>query len=363
MSIHIVHGTDIDHMTRTLLQAADATSRIPSQTSKIVLKPNLVVAVTPDTGATTHPQILVSIIRYLQERGYSNITIAESAWIGDSTQRGFSVNGYHAISQELGVPLVDIKQDQYVQVSRGGFTFEVSKTIMECDFLISVPVLKGHCQTVMTCALKNMKGCLSDSSKRKFHTWGLHRPIAALNAVRHADLVVVDSICGDLDFEEGGNPVQQDRMFIGTDSVLLDSFGCKLMRIPTTDVPYIGYAQDMGVGSATLEAATIVDLDQAMRPSPALSQGKVQSLRKYVQEDHACSACVANLYGALDALDKEGKLQRLGECRFSIGQGYKGTSVAAPNVGIGSCACGHGHGVGGCPPTQAAILEYLHSLA
>jgi uncharacterized protein (DUF362 family) len=48
----------------------------------------------------------------------------------------------------------------------------------------------------MTCALKNMKGCISDRSKRQFHLWGLHDPIAALNALRKADLVIVDSLNG-----------------------------------------------------------------------------------------------------------------------------------------------------------------------
>jgi uncharacterized protein (DUF362 family) len=81
----------------------------------------------------------------------------------------------------------------------------------------------------MTCALKNMKGVLSDRSKRLFHTLGLNRPIAALNKVRVADLVIVDSLNGDLDFEEGGNPVETNRMFACRDSVLCDSFGASLV--------------------------------------------------------------------------------------------------------------------------------------
>ena len=31
------------------------------------------------------------------------------------------------------------------------------------DFLINVPVMKGHCQTKITCALKNMKGLIPNS--------------------------------------------------------------------------------------------------------------------------------------------------------------------------------------------------------
>jgi hypothetical protein len=32
--------------------------------------------------------------------------------------------------------------------------------VMAVDYMINIPVQKGHCQTKMTCALKNMKGCI-----------------------------------------------------------------------------------------------------------------------------------------------------------------------------------------------------------
>ncbi len=35
---------------------------------------------------------------------------------------------------------------------------------------------------------------------------GLHKPIAYLNKILKQDLIVVDGIIGDLNFEEGGKP-------------------------------------------------------------------------------------------------------------------------------------------------------------
>ena len=61
----------------------------------------------------------------------------------------------------------------------------------------------------MTCALKNLKGCLPDREKRNFHSDGLMKPIAALGAFLKPALVIVDSICGDLNFEEGEIPFKQ----------------------------------------------------------------------------------------------------------------------------------------------------------
>ena len=46
---------------------------------KIVIKPNLVMAKSPDFPATTHPLVVKAVIRWLREQGMQHITIAESS--------------------------------------------------------------------------------------------------------------------------------------------------------------------------------------------------------------------------------------------------------------------------------------------
>ncbi|WP_291637235.1 DUF362 domain-containing protein, partial [Clostridium sp.] len=89
--IIVVYGNQIKDMTLKLLKEIDFTNLISSKDSKIGLKPNLVVARTPEGGATTHPIIVITIIEYLQSLGYTDIKIIESAWVGDSTKQGFKV--------------------------------------------------------------------------------------------------------------------------------------------------------------------------------------------------------------------------------------------------------------------------------
>ena len=50
---------------------------------------------------------------------------------------------------------------------------------------------------------------------------GLHDPIAHLSLGIHQDFIVVDNICGDLDFEDGGHPVVMNRVLAGRDPVLI----------------------------------------------------------------------------------------------------------------------------------------------
>lgn len=355
--IIVTYGDNPEQMAFQLLEKANLASMIPSKDASIILKPNLVVPVTPEGGGTTHPAIVIATIEYLQNNGFSNITIAESAWVGASTEEGFAVNGYPEISRKYHVPLVDVKQDTYEKRESHGITMELSKTILDCDFLISLPVLKGHCQMAMTCALKNMKGTLSDRSKRMFHALGLAKPIAALNAVKHADFILVDSLNGDLDFEEGGNPVKTDRMFACTDSVLCDSYGTSLMGFTLNEVPYIKIAESYGVGSSDLRKATITTLSSPKTTSNAHPAGLARFLSQHTLPKEACSACYGNLIHALKRLDEAGELDQLKK-KICIGQGYK-RDTDPKETGVGSCTRGLGCSLTGCPPSARDMVDFL----
>lgn len=330
-------------------------AEIGDRSRKILLKPNLVIATTPASGATTHVEIISEIISYLQEKGFNDISIIESSWVGDSTERAFKVNHY----ERFGVPLIDVKKDNYRKVTVKGITMEISETALSDAYLINLPVLKGHCQTAMTCAMKNLKGLLSDKSKRLFHSLGLMKPIAALNAAVKPDLTIVDSICGDLDFEEGGNPVQTDRMLAGKDSVLLDAWCAKLLGFSTEEVEYIPLGEAYGAGSADLSTVKLVELSKPEAGIKAQPTGEARRLAEYTLQDNACSACYASLIHALKRMDEAGELRYLKGRKICIGQGFKGKEL---EIGCGACCSGAVHGVKGCPPTASAIIDMLVNL-
>lgn len=101
------------------------------------------------------------------------------------------------------MPFIDLQKDTYQTYSCQGMELKICDEVKSLDFLINVPVMKGHCQTKITCALKNLKGLIPNCEKRHFHAMGLHEPIAYLAAEIAPDFTVVDSICGDWDFEDG----------------------------------------------------------------------------------------------------------------------------------------------------------------
>ena len=352
--IYQIYGQDAHDMTVRLLEAAEAIRLVPAGGS-VALKPNLVIAGTPESGSTTHGGVLSGCIEYFRAHGVQEISVIEGSWVGDETMRAMRRAGYDKVCEKYGVPFYDLKKDKTRRVKTAIGDIEVCERALDAGLLVNLPVLKGHCQTVMTCALKNLKGCLPDREKRRFHALGLQKPIAALGAALKPRLIVVDSICGDLDFEEGGTPVQTNRMYLGTDAVQLDAYGRTLMGLTPEEVPYIELAEQYGGGSTKMSPDDLVELnkpsDGATYPRPS---GTVASLTRSVHENQACSACFASLVRALYAT-------RCGQGQeIYIGQGWKGQKL--DGLGIGACCRGAANCVMGCPPTAEAVAKALESL-
>lgn len=349
--IYINYGTKLPEITGEIMEAAGIAGRLgPGMT--VGIKPNLVVARPADDGATTHPGIVEGIIRYVKDAGVRNITILEGSWVGDSTRRAFQNCGYAALAERYGVKLVDTKKDRSIERSYKGLSLNLCESVLGVDYLINVPVLKGHCQTGMTCCLKNLKGCIPDSEKRRFHTLGLHKPIAALNAVLRPALHIVDSVCGDLSFEEGGNPVESNRVLLGFDPVLLDSYGAQLMGYEPDDIDYLRMAKEFGVGRYAGPDTEILEMNAHNRPKTnGITGSAAKKYSQFIEEDGACSACYAAL---VFALSKTGGIR--GE-RIKIGQGFKGKSFKG--FGAGNCTAGCERYVGGCPPKANEIAAMI----
>ena len=373
----VFYGTEYIDMTMAVLEQADLKSLIPSKKSRIGIKINLVSESSPDYGATTHTEVVEGLIRYLKGNGFQDLRVMEGSWVGSRTKDVFQIAGFDRLCERCGVPFYDMQKEKSHTVKSAGMELEICNMVDNIDFLINVPVLKGHCQTRMTCALKNMKGLIPNSEKRKFHRMGLHRPIGHLAAAIRQDFILVDSICGDLMYEDGGNPVTQNRIIAALDPVLVDTWACGIVGVEPEDVPYIGIACKLGVGSMDLKNARILTYRKAGKkedwmlvPSEsskdtrdpgqaALQAGKgfrrVLELSDRADALDSCSACYGSLIPALGRLDQEGLLDSLKE-KICIGQGYQGKSG---ELGIGRCTAQFKNTLKGCPPSQEEMYRFL----
>lgn len=354
------YGTEHKEMTKRLLGAADLAGRIEEKCGKdhslprIAIKPNLVSPTPASFGATTHPEVMAGILEYLKESGFTNLYILEGSWVGDRTSEAFDVCGYHTLSETYDVHLIDTQTDRTVLCDCAGLNIKICQSVLDADFLINVPVLKGHGQTKITCALKNMKGIIPNSEKRHFHALGLHKPIAHLNSFVKQDFIVVDHICGDPESEDGGHPLTKNCIIAAADPVLLDAYVAELLGYRASEVPYIGLSEALGIGSSDLDRLKLITLEGT--PDEKIPRTyRITELSLSVDQVESCSACYAMLTEALDRLQEEGLLSGLKE-KICIGQGFRGKSGT---LGVGNCTKDFRFSVPGCPPGADEIYEFL----
>lgn len=352
--IYIKCGTDYKEMTKALLEECALAELIGDRKKRIGIKPNLVSPTPASYGGTTHPEVVAGILEYLKEYGFTRLTMMEGSWVGDKTAEAYEVCGYRALSETYGVPFIDTQKEKAIVRDCGGMKLNLCACVERVDFLINVPVLKGHCQTKITCALKNMKGLIPNSEKRRFHSMGLHKPIAHLGVGIRQDFIVVDNICGDLDFEDGGHPVVMNRILAGRDPVLMDAYVCHMMHYEVSEVPYVTMAEALGVGCGDISNGDI-RICGAEGGEPIPKSRKIVELQDAVEEVESCSACYGYLIPALDMLREEGLFEKLHE-KICIGQGWRGK---AGNLGIGHCTAKFHCHLEGCPPTEKQIYEFL----
>jgi len=242
--------------------------------------------------------------------------------------------------------------------------------------------------------MKNLKGCIPDHEKRRFHTLGIHRPVAVLNTLVKTGYCVVDGICGDLTFEEGGNPVEANRIIAGRNPLLVDSYCVQLIGYQPEEIEYLSYGKELGIGEYYSPSTEIVELNvQEKTVHDPKSGWAATRYKDLISEDAACSPCYSSLVYALHRLG--GKTHTEG--KIHIGQGYRGKAGAgggskiaggagvgagdrgktgngggagngagdsaefSTGIGIGDCTRGFARCVTGCPPKATDIYNALRA--
>ena len=219
-----------------------------SKSADIIVKPNIATAKVGG-GVTTHPDVLECILAFLHRKGFKNVRVAESSWKGCRTENAFLTYKLHQICSRYGYEAVNLEKNAY-DVRNG---IRIFRDVLECDYIINVPVLKEHRMAKVSLGMKNMKGCIPDVEKVRFHVTGLHDHIFKLNRVITPDLTVMDAICG-----LRGGPFSGEVFCVGMiiasyDVVALDCFACSLLGIQPENVKHIRKAIENALGSRKYE--------------------------------------------------------------------------------------------------------------
>ncbi len=249
----VVNGADPDELIERGLQAMGGIGRFVKSGQSVVIKPNFSVPRTPDQAATTNPTMVAALVKRCQAAGAKSVKVIDYPFT--NAQMCLENTGIRRAVESAGGKVYAINKlstEFYTASNAGGSVLQqlqYSRDVLEADVFISFPILKHHNGTGLTMGLKNMMGLVWD--RGFFHRTDLHQTIAELAAFKRPNLVIMDAVRGITTHGPMGPGTirEYNQLIFSVDPVAADAYGAELFGMKAADVPHIGIAAGLGVGT------------------------------------------------------------------------------------------------------------------
>jgi len=369
--VQVVRNDDPYDAAATALAGFDLS---PAAGRRVLLKPNAGRIAAAGDGVTTHPQVVAAAIDAFRCAG-AEVSVGESPITGVNTMEAFEATGIGAVSRERDCPLIDMDARPCVEVAlpegEAIRQLKVCPEVLEHDIVVSIPVMKMHMHTVVTLAVKNMKGCLWRRSKVELHML----PPAQDGDVRSLDIAIADMagvLCPHFSLIDGtvgmeglgpsaGTAKPLGVVVAGVDAFAADAVACRLMGRDAAGVPHLRIGAGRGCGVIDVERIAVFPDNWMSFADPFEAAPRNLSIEfpeVTIHDSQSCSACQSTLllflrrYGhELREYFPEGE-----EIHIAIGKGHE--TLPPGTVCVGNCTACHrevGTFVPGCPPVGSAI--------
>ena len=225
--------------------------RLPVSGRTVLLKPNL-VGLDPERVIDTHPAVIAAAREAFLRLGAAQVLVGD----GPSLDRDFeavveSLRLREALGR-LGNTIVDLNLDEPRRIAlrtRASNLRELyfPASVLQADFVVSMPKLKTHHWAGVTLSLKNMFGIVPGSCygwpKNILHWAGITNAILDINSTVRPDFAIVDGIVG----MEGNGPIQGSPrpcgvLVLGDDPVAVDATCARVMGLRPERVEHLAKA-------------------------------------------------------------------------------------------------------------------------
>ena len=133
---------------------------------RVLLKPNLVTARSPEGRACTNPWFVAAVAEWFLDHG-ARVSVGDSPAFGSGV-KVMRACGHKDVLKKLPVDLIDLSGPERVKLPCGDFV-GISRAVLESDLLINLPRVKAHSQLLVTMAVKNYFGTVVGGRKAWLH--------------------------------------------------------------------------------------------------------------------------------------------------------------------------------------------------
>lgn len=223
---------------------------------KVLLKPNLVMAKSPEFPVTTNPVIVKCVAKWLHEHGVTDIIVGDSP--GGLFTKEYLKGFYTTCRMTMAEPYARLNDDfGFTSVNcPAGFanhSFNIANFAADADYIINLPKLKTHAMTGYSGGIKNLFGVIPGLQKPQLHyRWpdirDFSNMLVELSQVVAPQITLIDAI----DAMEGNGPTggtshRLNMILASRDMYTQDYFAAELMGIIPEDIVMIKLAMDKGL--------------------------------------------------------------------------------------------------------------------
>ncbi len=264
-TLAVTEGTDYGALTTRVIDALGGISGFVKPGHRVVVKPNIGWDRNPDQAATTHPDIVTSIIKLALAAGASQVHVFD--YTCNEERRCYVNSGIQKAVESIGdskvrCEFIDRRKFVPMAIEKGKSIskWDFYKDAIDADCYINVPIAKNHGISKLTLGMKNCMGVIG-GNRGQIH-FSIGQRLADLNYVLRPELTIIDATRilidngpqgGSLDDVRVKNTVIASRDIVAADSYATTLFGMKPEDIGSTVAGY-----QLGLGEMDLNKIRIV---------------------------------------------------------------------------------------------------------
>jgi uncharacterized protein (DUF362 family) len=385
---------------RKTVELAKGLENLPPK-AKVFIKPNIVfwakAVPFPKWGVITTSRVVEDMVVLLKEQGIDDIVIGEGTVTFNPKDKetiasAFETLGYNILKKRYGIKCINVFERPFEKVDLGeGVALNFNTDMLHSDFLVDIPVLKTHAQTVVSLGIKNLKGTLDIKSRKKCHSADqekdLNYMIAKIPKILPPCFTILDGIYTNERGPGFDGKIRRSNILVASSDILsADMVGAKILGYLPSEVPYLVYAaQDLGRPADLSDIEVVGEKIEHMAsphgyafpyaedgggslPLPMKRMGiRGISYRKY--DLTMCTYCSFLNGPILTGIAQAWKGDPWDDIEVLTGKAMKPTPGKKKTILIGKCMCQANKdnsdiqemiAVKGCPPSTKQLVDAFH---
>lgn len=220
---------------------------------KVLLKPNLVEPRRDRPHMTTNPAVIVAASEVFRRWG-AEVYVGEAPGHVRDSEMVLIESGVGEALRDSRLRFADLNyEDVDSRQNRGRFSplkkIYFPASVLNADFVVSMPKLKTHHWVGLTCSMKNFYGTLPGIKygwpKNVLHHNGIPETVADINATLSHSLTIVDGI----DCMEGDGPIlgsskHMGLILVGGNLPAVDATAARIIGLRPERISYLQLVAD-----------------------------------------------------------------------------------------------------------------------